>query len=359
MSALSLFSHDNKIERVSHVEVDAHVTAACAAFDYEFTGESRVHLWSRPNIPEDFGIGLIVGPSGSGKSTLLVSFGEPATLSWDSRKAIVSHFATPDDAIARLSAVGLNTIPSWVRPFHVLSNGEQFRATLARTIADGSVCDEFTSVVDRDVAKAVAVSVHRFIAQRGFRRVVFATCHYDIIPWLKPDWIFDTASGQLSDGRAVQRDAIVVDIYPSSTSAWPLFAPHHYLTSAINNGARCFVGVYNDRIVGFSSSLAYPNVYLKKAWREHRTVVLPDFQGMGIGPRLSDAIAAIHVGEGKRYYSRTSHPRLAAYRDRSPRWRKTSKHGKVLEVREKHTKWQVDDRRIAWSHEYIGGTHCE
>lgn len=354
MSALSLFSHENKVERVSHVVVDEAVRHACDAFDYEFSGESRVTLWSRPEVPNDFGIGVIVGPSGTGKSTLLNCFGTTTPLVWEPDKAIVSHFFTPDEAIARLSAVGLNTIPSWVRPFHVLSNGEQHRATLARVIGEGAVCDEFTSVVDRDVAKAVCMSVKRFITQQGFRRVVFATCHYDVINWLQPDWIFDTATGQLSDGRSLQRERIVVEVYPSSVGAWPIFMQHHYLTTDINAGARCFVGVYGERIVAFSSSLAYPNVYLKNAWREHRTVVLPDFQGMGIGPRLSDAVAQLHRAEGKRYYSRTSHPRLAAYRDTSPLWRKTSKHGKVLEVREKHTKWKVDDRRIAWSHEYIG-----
>ena len=351
--ALSLFPQDNKTVLSVTVEMDAAVQAACSAFDYEFDGTSRASLWSMPKVPLQFGIGLIVGPSGSGKSTLLKQFGEPAHIYWDSQKAIVSHFDSPAEAIARLTAVGLNSTPAWVRPFHVLSNGEQFRAHLARTLTNNAICDEFTSVVDRDVAKAVCVSVCRMITEREMSNVVFATCHYDVIPWLQPDWVFDTATGQLFDGRSVQRERIVVEVYETSTGAWPMFAPHHYLSAEINAGARCFLGVWQNRIVAFSSSLAFPNVYLKAAWREHRTVVLPDFQGMGIGPRFSDAVADIHVCEGKRYYSRTSHPRLAGYRDSSDKWRKTAKHGIVLPISDKHTKWVIDSKRMAWSHEYI------
>ena len=43
------------------------------------------------------------------------------------------------------------------------------------------------------------------------------------------------------------------------------------------------------------------------------------YQGYGIGPRLSDAVAQKFLDQGKRYNSRTAHPRLGAYRGDTPR----------------------------------------
>jgi GNAT superfamily N-acetyltransferase len=43
--------------------------------------------------------------------------------------------------------------------------------------------------------------------------------------------------------------------------------------------------------------------------RGHRAVILPDFQGMGIGVRFTEIVAQIHLDEGHRF-SRTAHPKL-------------------------------------------------
>ena len=162
-------------------------------FDFEFDGKTAFDP-PKLTIPSDFKIGLIVGPSGSGKSTLL---GKEEIISWDESAAICSHFSDKHEAVDRLSGVGLNSIPSWLRPYHVLSTGEKFRADLARRIKNGARIDEFTSVVDRNVAKSCAYSVNRMVNQLGFSNIVFASCHYDIIEWLQPDWVFDTAVGRL------------------------------------------------------------------------------------------------------------------------------------------------------------------
>jgi hypothetical protein len=41
-----------------------------------------------------------------------------------------------DAVTAALAAVGLGTVPAWLRPFPLLSNGEKFRANLARAICE-------------------------------------------------------------------------------------------------------------------------------------------------------------------------------------------------------------------------------
>jgi|TARA_R110000782_G_scaffold69322_1_gene139485 ABC-type ATPase involved in cell division len=186
---------------VSSVDKDDFIMASEKAFDCTFDGTSRFYPWKLPtNIPKSFKLGVIVGSSGSGKSTLLKQFGIEETPEWDSTKSIVSHFENPDEAINKLMSVGLNSIPSWYKPYHVLSNGEKFRADLARKIKSNSVIDEFTSVVDRNVAKAASVSLSKFIKNNDIENVVLSTCHYDILEWLEPDWVLNTDTGELLHG---------------------------------------------------------------------------------------------------------------------------------------------------------------
>jgi len=180
---------------------DEFIEASETAFDCIFDGESKFYPWELPDtLPNKFKIGVIVGSSGSGKSTLLKHFGTEEQPTWDSNKSILSHFATPEEGITRLSSVGFNTIPSWYKPYNVLSNGEKFRADLARKIASNAVIDEYTSVVDRNVAKAASMALSRYIKTNDFENIVISTCHMDIVDWLEPDWVINTDTGELLDG---------------------------------------------------------------------------------------------------------------------------------------------------------------
>lgn len=186
---------------ISQVIKDDFILASEKAFDCIFDGTSKFYPWSLPtSLPKDFKIGVIVGGSGTGKSTLLRKFGQEQIPSWNEDKSILSHFDSPDDGINRLGAVGLNTIPSWYKPYHVLSNGEKFRADLARKIGSNSVIDEFTSVVDRNVAKAASVSLSRYVKVNDLSNIIISTCHRDIIEWLEPDWVIDTDTGEFLRG---------------------------------------------------------------------------------------------------------------------------------------------------------------
>jgi GNAT superfamily N-acetyltransferase len=136
-----------------------------------------------------------------------------------------------------------------------------------------------------------------------------------------------------------------------------MFKDHHYLSGDINKSARCYIGVWNDQIVAFGASITLPNGNMKNAWRGHRTVVLPDFQGMGIGVRFSDAIGQIHLDQGFRYFSRTSHPRMIEYRENSSLWKPTSKHKKLrkdIKHNNIYNNYYADNKRICGSFEYIG-----
>ena len=88
-------------------------------FDYAFDGNTIFNVPMIPDIPEKFSIGVIYGSSGSGKSSILKNFGSEEVIEWDANRSVASHFDNVDDAIGRLSAVGLNSVPTWGKPRHV------------------------------------------------------------------------------------------------------------------------------------------------------------------------------------------------------------------------------------------------
>jgi ABC-type glutathione transport system ATPase component len=154
----------------------------------------------------DWQIGLIVGPSGSGKTSIgkqLFGGGRIIDLyaGWSENMPIVEDICPGGDFNAvtgALAGVGLGDVPSWLRPFHALSNGQQFRAGLARLLADAEgdvIVDEFTSVIDRQIARIGALAFQKGWRRNGGKRAVLISCHYDIIEWLRPDWVFDTSTG--------------------------------------------------------------------------------------------------------------------------------------------------------------------
>ena len=329
------------------------------AFDFTFDGTIE---FNEPEfvVPNDYQIGLIVGPSGSGKSTILNKIGREETIEWNSEFAICSHFNSAREAEERLGAVGLNSVPTWMKPAHVLSTGERFRADMARKIKSNAVIDEFTSVVDRSVAKSCSYAAQRYIRDKGINKVTFATCHYDVEEWLMPDWVFDTATCELRFRGLERRPEIKIDLLPCSPKAWPLFSKHHYLSADINKSSRCWIAMWGSTAVGFASVIAFPSGSVKNAWRGHRTVILPEFQGLGIGVRVSDAVALIMTSCGHRYFSKTSSKRMGEYRNKSPLWKATSKNGAIRkdylngrETKESGHKHK-HAHRICYSHEFIG-----
>jgi ABC-type lipoprotein export system ATPase subunit len=337
----------------TNVKITDIDTEVFSKFDYSFNGESEFKEHDMPRIDEDFNLGVIVGSSGSGKSTLLDKFGVEQEIAWDNSKSIISHFENPDDAITKLTAVGLNSIPTWGKPRSVLSTGEGFRADMARKLDNNIVIDEFTSVVNRETAKSLSVAFSKYIKKNNIKNVVLATCHSDILDWLEPDWVYNTDTKEISRGSHRQPE-IVLEILPCSYEAWTLFSQHHYLSGDINISSRCWIATWMGSPIGFVSALPQPSGTIKNGWRGHRTVVLPDFQGMGIGVRISEAVGEILLANGCRYFSKTIHPKMGQYRENSDKWRPTSKNGKLL-TGAGHKNFNWIHRKIpSYCHEYMG-----
>lgn len=353
----------------SHIVEDEITKDIEKVFDFQSDSGTVTEKITIPSFPKDFQIGLIVGSSGSGKSTILHKrFGDETKISWDNSKSIASHFSSVDDASNKFGAVGLNSIPTWIKPYSVLSNGEKFRADLARRLRNGAVIDEFTSVVNREVAISCSVSIEKYIRRNNLQQIVFCSCHDDIIPYLRPDWIYNTDTHEFYSGRYLCRPKIDIEIINCDKSAWNMFKRHHYLSGELNSASVCYLGVYNDIPIAFMALLALPGRDVKHAWREHRVVVLPDYQGMGIGNLFSETIAQAYIEHGCRYFCKTSNPRMGEHRENSPKWKPTQNNKKQREsylkkdgtVREingygmKPELIMIHAFRVCYSHEYIG-----
>jgi GNAT superfamily N-acetyltransferase len=346
----------SSIPLTSSVVLDELTAALIEPFDFSSAGESEFFPFEVPPLPAEFGLGVIVGASGSGKSTLLKSFGVASEPVWDASASVASHFNSVEDALEKLSAAGLMSLPEWVKPYSALSNGQRFRADLARSLHDGAVIDEFTSVVDRNVAKSASVGLSRYVRKNGVKNVVVASCHRDILEFLEPDWIIDTDLGAYTIGRSLRRPELVLEVYPCSNSVWSHFAPYHYLTESLNKASHCYLAVWEGQLVGFYSVMSLPSGTLKGAYRGHRLVIHPDYQGFGFGHTLAETVAQHYIDNGKRFFAKTAHPRLGEYRDNSDMWRATSKnHKKRTDARNgRIRRWKINPDRWTYSHEYVG-----
>lgn len=175
------------------------VQAVIGAFDLD-NADLDEHFVGDIDIEgKEWNVGLIVGGSGTGKTTIArevfgdnLYSGMPHT-----DKAVIDDMPQGNsiqDIERMFTSVGFASPPNWLRPYNVLSNGEKMRCDLAYALLSGQdmvVYDEFTSVVNRQVAKAASFAISKCV-RRNNKRFVAISCHDDIIEWLQPDWIYNT-----------------------------------------------------------------------------------------------------------------------------------------------------------------------
>lgn len=188
-----------KLERsnvplVSQTRIGPVAKQAIEPFDVD-DSPSEFYRWVLPELPDEYQIGLIVGSSGSGKSLLAREIADPYTEEYFAGYSIADSFSSHIEAQQKFYAVGLNSVPLWKKELHELSTGEQHRAEIAINLVSGGMIDEFTSVVDRDVARSLCHSLSRYIRNSDLEQLIFITPHRDVELWLEPDWIIDTDAG--------------------------------------------------------------------------------------------------------------------------------------------------------------------
>jgi len=367
------------------VQVDDRTVAAGNAFEYNFDGVARceIPVLSREKLPADWLIGAVVGPSGTGKTTSLRNLYDKAMVGGESEG--LGSFGSPDDDMTLFSHVAAATgcdnaaaralsaccVPSdcWFRVHSSLSNSEAWRARLAYRLAaaHGSarpetgiksevpvvIVDEFTTQLDRRHARALCEALRDHI-QATRMRLLCATVHADVVAWLCPCWLFDTAQGTLTHtptpcpGRSTlapvtlpagpkgadiwKPPQLVLDVQvvdpTSSHRLWDnVFKQHHYLLDSLHTSIHGGCFVVRERTTGKFAAFHTSNMLPGSLTcvREHRLVVCPEWQGFGIGPRLSNFLAARWVAamreKGYLFSSKTAHPRLGELRQRDPLWR--------------------------------------
>jgi ABC-type thiamine transport system ATPase subunit/GNAT superfamily N-acetyltransferase len=327
--------------------------------------------WSA-NVPcEDrpWSIGLIVGASGSGKTTVAREmFGNHIVsgFDWPRDKSVVDAFPESlpiKETVSLLNSVGFSDPPSWLRPFGVLSNGEQFRVSLARAIAEKPelfVFDEFTSVVDRQVARIGSAAIARAVRQRN-QKFIAVACHYDIIDWLQPDWMYEPGTDSFQWRELQRRPTITLEICRVDKKAWSIFRHHHYLDTDLAPSAQCFCGLIEGQPATFCAVLPFPHA-IRPGWRLHRLVCLPDYQGVGVGTAMSDYVSGLYRASGKPVFRTAGHPAVVHHCAKSKVWKMLCAPSRAPAQGKSGNKslgrTQATDRLTA-GFEYIGPAHRE
>lgn len=192
-----------KILLESNILLDNYVEYVCSNYDIQNKEKTvtEVPIPSKEDMEEmeknNWNILLICGKSGSGKSTILREiYGDVKPIEYNYSKCVISQFPrlTEEEVCDLLQSIGLSSVPTWLRKPQELSNGEKARLDIAKAIYDANgnvvVLDEYTSVVNRSAAKSMSFALQRYARQKGLK-IIIASCHFDIIEWLQPDYIYN------------------------------------------------------------------------------------------------------------------------------------------------------------------------
>lgn len=185
------------IKKNSEINKTFRVSKIMGQFDLK-PEHSNEHFVGTIELPSQWQIGAIVGPSGTGKTTIAKNLFDDKFIKNNYNEKSVIDDMPKQCSIEEISkmfyAVGFGSVPSWLKPYDVLSNGEKMRVDLANAMLKDDFCvfDEFTSVVDRNVAETMCIAINKFLSKHQEKKFVAISCHYDILEWLQPDWYFDT-----------------------------------------------------------------------------------------------------------------------------------------------------------------------
>lgn len=311
---------------------------AANSLDIDVEKKSVHQLNVTADLKSDFNVGLILGASGSGKTTLAKQiFGNDCfKTALRDDKPVIDQFPEGwdyDQCASTLSGIGLTSVPCWIRPVYTLSNGQKARAEAALQMANLNengitVIDEWTSVVDRTVAKVMSHCVQKH-ARREKKKIILLSCHYDVVEWLNPDFIIDCNKQEYIDRRAMvgtfeRTDRLRLDIREVDRKTWPYFSKYHYLSDKLPGGKIYTFGLFNgDDQIGFQCFAAYI-IGNHTTFFSNRTVVHPDYAGLGLGIKIIDETSKIMRKKGFDIKAKFSSMPVYRAMKKSPLWRCTA-----------------------------------
>lgn len=281
---------------------------AANSLDIDSEAKSKHSFKVAADLETDYNIGLIVGASGSGKTTLAHKmFGEDCFQTLlDTSKPIMDQLPeelTYDECASLLSGVGLTSVPCWIRPVYTLSNGQKARAEAClQMLSPRAVIDEWTSVVDRNVAKVMSHCIQKH-ARKKNKQIILLSCHYDVMEWLNPDWVIDCNKQEYSDRRSmvgtfIRTDQLRLSVREVTKQTWPYFSKYHYLSERLPTGRIFTYGLFRgEDQIGFICYAAYI-IGNQTTFFPNRAVVHPDYAGLGLGIKLIDETSKLMVLKG-------------------------------------------------------------
>lgn len=311
-----------------------------------------------PNIPNSWSIGVIYGPSGTGKTTILKTL---FTISANVNEIPKDDLDTPTNEDSRpidilhedlLIAVGMKSIPSWYTPIKYLSGGERerfdcgVRMYSAKSRGTHLLLDEFTSLVDRSTAMGMSRGISKWCKLNDISLVV-ATIHKDILPYLSPTWVWSTRLEKFLHIPAPKD--FDVTYTKGKNEDWNLFSKYHYLCSNINPACNIYIAHIEGDIVGFISLLGH----FGGGKRIHRLVIFPEWQGLGIGPRILEDICKKEADVFPNIYIKTSHPSMGRYLNSSPHWEPTSRNNKKVNKTQKVLDNWETRKETCWCYKFV------
>jgi len=308
----------------SPVAASFRCVRAADSLDIDVKKKSVHELRVTLDLETPYQLGVIVGASGSGKTTLARQlFGDAALVTiLDDTRPVIDQFPESwdyDRCAAALSGIGLTSVPCWIRPLYTLSNGQRARAEAALKLAGANsktpvVIDEWTSVVDRTVAKVMSHCVQKYARRSEGARIVLLSCHYDVLDWLNPDWVIDCNRQEYTDRRGLWRgftrtEHLRFDIAPVDRRTWAMFSKYHYLSDRLPAGLCVTFGVFHgaDQI-GFQCFAEYTpqRTGHRRVLHSNRTVIHPDYAGLGLGIRVINLTSGEMVRRGYRVMAKFS-----------------------------------------------------
>lgn len=103
-----------------------------------------------------------------------------------------------------------------------------------------------------------------------------------------------------------------------------MFRKYHYLNEQLyRRHVECFIGCIQDKPAAFIAVIHFVHPATRKIRMIHRLVVLPDYQGIGIGKRLMIFVAQRYIERGLRVRIVTSNPALMFSLKSDKNWRIT------------------------------------
>lgn len=368
------------LTRTADVKHTPRAIQIASTYDLKF-GKQIVQTWEMDlEFPDDFEVMVITGPSMAGKSVIANELFPGKMIEkweWPVDQSLVDGFPaeinfkrlSKDTICEVLGKSGFSSAPDYLKPYWALSNGGKFRVDLARSICccpDIIVVDEFGSYIHPDARKTAATVAAKACRKLG-KKLVALVVQADCIEHFEPDVLIEITPGEPVRAQCtrglVRRPTTELEIIRTDRTTWDRVKQHHYLDHSLHKNAICFASLINKQLAAFSSVKHFPMPDGTSCNREHRTVTVPDFQGIGIGNAISDHVASIMKATGKRYFSATSHPAMIHYRNRSPLWKLVRTLGRTAGSQGLKAMWDTSkmdaSSRLSASFEYVGPANIE